>query len=290
MKPSQARRSLLTVAVLSAALTSGCGFVSNLRAKNQLNEGARLYKSRQYAEAQQHFERAIELNPDQKIARFFRARAIHSQYKPGVEQEQNVAKAREAIRAYQEYLQIEPNSDEAYNAIVYLLRAIKDEQQEREWLVQRANLETIPAEKRSQAYTVLASKQWQCSYNITEREGNARTAVSRGQPAVERVRPKDQIDYDKARRCAERGMEFVEQAVGLDPDSEQAWSYNANLLLELVKLAETEGDSERAAAYSERAAEAQRRTQQLNEQSRKKRVAEEEKRAKESRSQTDPPK
>lgn len=279
MKRAHARRSLLTLAVLSAALTSGCGFVNNLRAKNALNEGARAYKARQYAEAQQHFEHAIELNPDQKIAKFFRARAIHSQYKPGVEQEQNVAKAREAIKAYQDYLQIEPGSDEAYNAIVYLLRALKDEQQEREWLVQRANLETIPAGKRSQAYTVLASKQWQCSYNITEQKENMQTVMQGEKAIIQYKKPKEQKDYDEAVKCATEGLQLAERALSLDPNSEQAWSFKTNLLLEMVKLAKMDNNTERAAEYQKQADAAQQRTTQLNEENKRRREQEEKEKA-----------
>ncbi|HLL74608.1 MAG TPA: hypothetical protein VK421_05040 [Pyrinomonadaceae bacterium] len=279
MKLSQARRSLLTLAVVSAALTSGCGFVNNLRAKNALNEGARAYKARQYAEAQQHFEHAMELNPDQKIAKFFRARAIHSQYKPGVEQEQNVAKAREAIRAYQDYLQIEPGSDEAYNAIVYLLRAIKDEQQEREWLVQRANLETIPAEKRSQAYTVLASKQWQCSYNITEQKENMQTVMQGEKAIIQYKKPKEQKDYDEAVKCATEGLQLADRALSLDPNSEQAWSFKTNLLLEMIKLAKMNNDTAKAEEYQKQADAAQQRTTQLNEENKRRREQEDKEKA-----------
>ena len=277
MKLSQ--RSLLTLAVLSAALTSGCGFVNNLRAKNALNEGARAYKARQYAEAQQHFEHALDLNPDQRIAKFFRARAIHSQYKPGVEQEQNVAKAREAIKAYQEYLQIDPGSDEAYNAIVYLLRALKDEQQEREWLVQRANLESIPAEKRSQAYTVLASKQWQCSYNITEQKENMQTVMQGEKAIIQYKKPKEQKDYDEAVKCATEGMQLADRALSLDPNSEQAWSFKTNLLLEMVKLAKMDNNTQRADEFQKQADAAQQRTTQLNEENKRRREQEEKEKA-----------
>jgi hypothetical protein len=285
MKLSHARRSLLTLAVVSAALTSGCGFVNNLRAKNALNEGARAYKARQYVEAQQHFEHALSLNPDQKIARFFRARAIHSQYKPGVEQEQNVAKAREAIKAYQEYLQIDPNSDEAYNAIVYLLRALKDEQQEREWLVQRARLETIPPEKRSQAFTVLASKQWQCSYNITEQKENMETVMQGERAVIKYKKPKEQKDYDEAVKCATEGQQLAEQALALDANSEQAWSFKTNLLLEMIKLAKMNNDTAKAEEYQKQADAAQKRTTQLNEENKRRR--EEEEKAKAAKKEAD---
>jgi hypothetical protein len=280
MKLSYATRSLLTVALISAAaLTSGCGFVNNLRAKNALNEGARAYKARQYPEAQQHFEHALELNPEQKMARFFRARAIHSQYKPGVEQEQNVAKAREAIKAYQEYLQIEPGSDEAYNAIVYLLGQLKDEQQVREWLAQRANLESVPKEKRSQAYTVLASKQWQCSYNITEQKDNMQTVMQGERAVIQYKKPKEQKDYDEAVKCSTEGLQLAERALALDPNSEQAWSYKTNLLLEMVKLAKMDNNTQRAEEFQKQADAAQQRTTQLNEENKRRREQEEKEKA-----------
>jgi hypothetical protein len=277
MKLSHAKRSLHAVAIVAAAtLASGCGFVNNLRAKNQLNEGARAYKDRRYPEAQQHFQRALELSPDQKNARFFIARSIHAQYKPGVEQEQNVAKAREAIKAYQEVLQNDPENEEAYNAIVYLYRAIKDEQKEREWLVQRANNEanTRP-EKRSQAFTVLASKQWQCSYNITEQKENMQTVMKDNRAIIEYKKPKEQKDYDEAVKCATEGLQLAERAISLDANSEQAWSFKTNLLLEMVKLAKMDNNTEKAAEYQKQADAAQQRTTQLNEENKRKRQEEE---------------
>ena len=276
MKLSHAKRSLLVLAVLAAAaLASGCGFVNNLRAKNQLNEGARAYKDRRYTEAQEHFSRALELSPEQKNARFFIARAIHAQYKPGVEAEANVAKAREAIKAYQDVLAADPENEEAYNAVVYLYRAIKDEQKEREWLVQRANLETAKPEKRSQAFTVLASKQWQCSFNVTEQKENMVTEMKDNRAVIKYKKPSEQKDYDEAVKCATEGLQLAEKAISLDSNSEQAWSYKTNLLLEMVKLAKMDNNTDRAAEYQKQADAAQQRTTQLNEANKRKRQEEE---------------
>jgi tetratricopeptide (TPR) repeat protein len=276
MKLSQATRPLLLLGLIaSAALASGCGFVNNLRAKNQLNEGARAYKNRQYAEAQGHFQRALELNPTQKNARFFIARSIHAQYKPGVDQEQNVQRAREAIQAYQQVLAEDPGNEEAYNAIVYLYSAIKDEQKVRETLIQRATLDSTPADKRSQAYTVLASKQWQCSYNITEQKDNMVTVMQGEKAIIQYKKPKEQKDYDEAVKCSTEGLQLAERAISLDPNSEQAWSYKTNLLLEMVKLAKMDNNTDRAAEYQKQADAAQQRTTQLNEENKRKRDAEE---------------
>ena len=275
MRPSQLRVSAAAFALLAASLSTGCGFVNNLRAKSQLNDGAQAYRARNYGEAQEHFQKALELNPAQKNARLFIARSIHAQYKPGVEQEANVAKAREAIKAYQDVLANEPDNDDAYNAVVYLYRMIKDEQSERNWLMQRANLETAPGVKRSQALTVLASKNWQCSYNVTEQAEN-KAAVTKGdKTVVEYRKPKQQRDYDEAMKCVADGLQLADKAISLDANSEQAWSFKTNLLLERVKLAKMDGKDSEAAEYQKQADAAQQRTTQLNEENKRKREAEE---------------
>ncbi len=276
MKLSDAKRSLLVLAVLAfAALASGCGFVNNLRAKNALNEGARAYKDRRWTEAQEHFQRALELSPEQKNARFFIARSIHAQYKPGVEAPDNVAKARAAIVAYQDVLKYDSENEEAYNAVVYLYRATKDEQKEREWLVQRANLDSAPKEKRSQAFTVLASKQWQCSYNITEQKDNMVTVMKDDKATIQYKKPKEQKDFDEAVKCSTDGLQLAEKAISFDPNSEPAWSYKTNLLLEMVKLAKMNNDTDRATEYQKQADAAQQRTTKLNEENKRKRDEEE---------------
>jgi tetratricopeptide (TPR) repeat protein len=275
MRPSQLRLSAAAFALLAATLSTGCGFVNNLRAKSQLNDGAQAYRARNYGEAQAHFQKALELNPAQKNARLFIARSIHAQYKPGVEQEANVAKAREAIKAYQDVLAAEPDNDDAYNAVVYLFRMIKDEQSERNWLMQRANLESAPGVKRSQALTVLASKNWQCSYNTTEQTDNKVTVMKDGKALIQYRMPKERRDYDEAMKCVADGLQLAEKAISLDQNSEQAWSFKTNLLLERVKLAKMDGKDAEAAEFQKQADAAQQRTTQLNEENKRKREAEE---------------
>ncbi|MDT7543583.1 MAG: hypothetical protein QOE33_3487 [Acidobacteriota bacterium] len=270
MRLSQPKLSALAALVAAAALTSGCGFVNGLRAKSQLNDGAQAYHNHNYPEAQQHFEKALELNPDQNNARLFIARSIHAQYKPGVEQEQNVQKAHEAINAYQDVLAHDPNNDDAFNAVVYLYRMLKDEQSERNWLMQRANLESAPGDKRSQALTVLASKDWQCSYNITEQADNKVAVQKADKTIVQYKKPKEQKDFDEAMKCVADGQQLAEKAISLDANSEQAWSFKTNLLLERVKLAKMDGKDQDATDYQKQADAAQQRTTQLNQENKRK--------------------
>src|SRR4028119_127773 len=71
-----------------------------IEAKSEIDEGAREYKASKFYEAQKRFERALELDPSNKNAPFFIGRAIHAQFKPGVEAPENIAIARSAITAY----------------------------------------------------------------------------------------------------------------------------------------------------------------------------------------------
>jgi len=278
MKLSHAQKAIALLAFLVATTTmSGCGLVNSLRSKNALNEGARAYKSGDFQEAEQHFKRALELSPDTKNAQFFVARAIHAQYRPGVEAAPNVAKAREAIAAYQQVLDKDPTSDEAYNAMVYLYRQIKDEQKEREFLTARATGVSSPPDKRSQAMTVLASKEWNCSYQITEQK-EVKTNVKEGDKTfIKYKKPAKEEDFQQAKKCITDGLKLAEQAISLDANSEQAWSFKTNLLLEAVKLDEMENNNDAKAEHQKQVEAAQKRTMELNEINRKKRDAEEEK-------------
>ena len=118
---------VLLLAVL-VATSSGCGVVNRIRAKNELNEAARAYREGRFVEAEEHSRRAAELDPNNKTAPMFIARTIHAQYRPGVQSPENIAKAQEAIEAYQKLLERNPKDEEAYKAIAYLYGAIKEDE------------------------------------------------------------------------------------------------------------------------------------------------------------------
>ncbi len=278
MKLSQTRIAIV-LAVL-VVTSSGCGIINRIRAKNELNEAARTYREGQFDQAEQHSRRALELDPTSRSAPSFIARTIHAQYRPGVNSPENIAKANEAIQAYQQILQRDPKNEEAYKAIAYLYGATKDEDKLRSWIATRANDSSIEAEKRSEAYVVLASKDWDCSFKITELPTNKTTTLNEGNRAsVAYKKPSDQKEFDAAQTCVKRGLEEIENAIKLDPNSEAAWSYKTNLLLEAKKLAEMDGKTDQAAELDKQRDVAQKRTMTLSEANQKKKEAEEAKQA-----------
>lgn len=238
------------VALLAALVFSsgGCALVNRVRAKNALNEGARAYKDGRFKDAEDRFREAYELDPSQKNAPLFIARAVQQQYKPGVNTPENVAMGERAIQAYQDILNRDPQNEDAYKAIVFLYGQMKRDEKVNELLMQRASSGATP-EARSQALIILASKQWQCANDITERKENQTKEDKGDKILIHYKKPADQADFDKARQCADEGMRLAEQAISLNPNSASAWTYKANLLRERAKLAEMSGDANAKADF-----------------------------------------
>jgi tetratricopeptide (TPR) repeat protein len=260
MKLSNARIRTAMILGIVVASSAGCTLVNKIRAKNQLNEAARAYKENRRAEAEDHARRALELDPNNKVAPIFIARILHAQYATGVDTPENIAKAKEAIAAYQKILQNDPNgqnSEEAYKAVAALYGAIKEEQKLREWISQRANDPNMPSEKRSEAYAVLAGKDWYCSFEITERPESKQVQTG-GATKVVYKKPKDPKDFDAAQKCSTQGLEEANKAIQLDPNNEPAWSYMMSLYTEKAKLAEMDGKMDQKTQYEKKADDARK--------------------------------
>jgi len=274
MKLSQTRVAIgLAILVIS---TSGCSLVNRIRAKNQLNEAALAYHEGHFEEAEQRSRAALDLDPNSKTAPLYIARSVHAQYRPGVQAPENLAKANQAIEAYQLILARDPKSDEAYKAIAYLYGAIKEDEKLRAWISSRATDAGAPAEKRAEAYIVLASKDWDCSFKITELPTNKTTTLSAGNKAtITYKKPQNQKDFDQAQACVKRGLEEVENAIQFDPNNESAWSYKTNLLIEASRLAEMDGKADQKAQFDKQREVAQKRTTELSQANQKKKEEEE---------------
>src|SRR5262245_37079037 len=225
MKPSQTR--IAIVLAILVATSSGCGVINRIRAKNQLNEAARAYREGHFDEAEQHSRRAADLDPDNRTAPMFIARTIHAQYRPGVQSPENIKKAQEAIDAYQSILAKNQQDEEAYKAIAYLYEAIHEDAKLRKWITDRAASDAAAPEKRAEAYVVLASKDWDCSFKITELPTNKTTTLDpdTNKATVSYKKPKDQKDFDQAQMCVKQGLTEAENAIKFDSNNESAWSY-----------------------------------------------------------------
>ena len=133
---------------------------------------------------------------------------------------------------------------------------------------------------------MLASKDWDCSFKITELPTNKVTTVdpSNNKATVSYKKPKDQKEFDQAQMCVKQGLGEAENAIKFDPTNESAWSYKTNLLLEASKLAEMDGKADQKAEYQKEYEVALKRTTELSA------AAEKRKEEEAARQQASPPK
>ena len=274
MRFSWSRIGATAILGLFVAAFAGCTLVNKVRAKSELIETSKSYKEGHFDVAEQHAKRALALDPNNPTAPIFIARVIHQQYKPGVDTPDNIQRAKDAIEAYQRVLQKDPNHEEAYKAISVLYAAIKDDTNLRAWIMKRAGDANQPPEKRAEAYAILAGKDWDCSYKVTELPDikTTSTDAAAGKATVTYKKP-EQKEFDNIQKCVVRGLEEAETAIKFDPNSESGWSYKANLLLEAAKQAEMDGKADQKRTYETQAKTAQERAGQLLEERRKREEA-----------------
>ena len=270
MRLSRSRICAIAILAFFVGAGAGCSLIGKVRAKNELNEAAKAYKDGHFEDAEQHARKALAFDPTNKTATIFIARIVHQQYKPGVDAPDNIQKARDAIEAYKRVLQIDPKSEEAFQAISYLFAAIKDDDNLRQWISARANDSNESNEKRADAYAILSGKDWDCSYKITELP-EVKVVATEGK--VNYQKPKDPKDFDKIQKCVTRGLEEAETAIKYDPNNEKAWSYKTNLLVEAAKIATMNGDTAKSGEYEKQAEVARKRDAELVEAERKRQEA-----------------
>jgi tetratricopeptide (TPR) repeat protein len=103
---------LLAVALATVAFLS-LDLHAQSTAATEFNLGVDAFKQSAYAEAIQHLERAVSLDPENQDARMYLAKVYAKQYKPRVDTPENVHLAELAIEQYQDVLDSNLNRTES---------------------------------------------------------------------------------------------------------------------------------------------------------------------------------
>ena len=215
---------LATVLSVAAALltTAGC---NKLRARDQLNKGVQAYKSGHYEQSIDHFQEAVRLDGDFKVAKLYLAMAYTSQYVPGVETPDNVHMAQQAIDQYHQVLAQDPNSVTSLKGIAFLNREMKNFDQARQSYKRALTIDPNDPE----LYYSLGVIDWTQSYkDAKEMKGKAGLEVE-----AELKSGKDQKLCDEFRAkdgpVIDEGMKMLETAISKREDYDEAMAY-LNLL------------------------------------------------------------
>jgi archaellum component FlaD/FlaE len=208
-----------------------------------------------YAAAQQKIEKTLQTDPKNIYALRIYPSVLAGQIKRSDKSPANIALVRKTIEVYRRAMDnplvsaAEKKSIDAYLPSLY--GSIGEDELINE-LVRRAGDPKRPSEQRSELYIALASRSWNCSYQITYQ----RTQL-------------EASEIDKAKACTTQGLDYVKEALALNANSEAAWSYKGNLLKEAARIAGMENNPAQQTKYGTEAKEALRRAEELSQEARK---------------------
>ena len=220
--------------VALAILSSGCNFVSKLKARDRLNKGVNSFRTAQYTAAADDFKEAIALDPDLPSARLYLATAYMTQWVPGSDAPENKRNADSALKEFQTALDSNldaKNKMVAMQSLASLHYQMKDFPGAQEW-----NKKIIAADAANkEAYYTLGVIAW-TQFVAPWREAIAAQNLKPDDPGPLHP-PAKKRDADlkadlKAKywQVLGDGIEDEQKALQIDPDYENAMAY-MNLLL-----------------------------------------------------------
>lgn len=219
----------LSSLVVVGILTSGCAYIGQLKARDQLNKGVNSYASQKYEESVEYFQEAIRLDPELSIAYLYLATAYRAEFQPGSQSIANLQQAQKAISAFQRVLDMDPDVEDpelvtnAIANIASLYKGLSDYENAKDWQRKRVSIEPDNPEPLYSIGTI----DWQLSYEKTGMTG-------------ENVEYLSEEEAAEVRSIVEEGITVLQQALDIRPDYTDAMQYLNLLYREKGKLANDE--------------------------------------------------
>jgi tetratricopeptide (TPR) repeat protein len=114
---------------------------SKAAARAELDSGVQAYKQANYQDAIDHFNRAVNLDPEFMVARQYLANSYAAQFTPGLDTPENVLWATNALEQYSEILRRNASDIHSIKGVAFLKSQLKDFDQAKENYKKAAALE-----------------------------------------------------------------------------------------------------------------------------------------------------
>jgi tetratricopeptide (TPR) repeat protein len=218
----------LNIRVVAAVLVLFISFPAVLLAQTtaaeEMNLGVQAYKQSKFEKAIQHFEKCVALAPENDVAHLYLATAYAQQYIPGVETEDNIRIAEQAIDQYQRVLDGSPALPSARTnsakGIAYLYLQMKKFDDSRKYYRMAADFDPDDPEN----YYSMGVIDWTQTY-VPRQEERARLGL----------KPEDSLPVKDKKVCAQmrekntanvqEGIDNLKKALKLRPDYDDAMAY-----------------------------------------------------------------
>ncbi|MDE3166892.1 MAG: hypothetical protein KGN36_13890 [Acidobacteriota bacterium] len=228
---------LVLAATALAALNIGC---SQLRARDQLNQGVRAFTAAQYPEAVEHFKTACDLDPSFTAARLYLATAYMQQYIPGADSPENNKMAQAAFDNFKKVLDMEPKNTIAIASVASLNLNQKKWDEAQQWYDKLVAVDP----NNKDAYYSMGFIAWSKWYPVY---GTARVNAGMKPEDPGPLKDKKAKEELKAKwvPVIDAGLAALDKALQIDPDYDDAMAYENLLVREKADLADSKDEYEK---------------------------------------------
>jgi tetratricopeptide (TPR) repeat protein len=211
---------VLAVCAVAAVLFSAAG-CNKLKARDSLNKGVQAYKNAKYEDAIEKFKNAVSLDPGLLNARLYLATAYAQQFIPGVESEENMRMAEQAIEEYKKVLEMNPGKDQqvaSLKGIASLYFNMKKLEEAKEYHRKVAEIDPNDPE----TYYSIGVIDWTQTYQ-PRMEKRAGIGLKPDEPLRDKKLCEElkSTNEEKVRE----GIEMLDKALQLRPDYDDAMAY-----------------------------------------------------------------
>lgn len=213
-------RITVTAALLALLLGTATG-CNRLKARDQLNKGVQAFKNARYEEAVNHFQTAIELDPQYEAAKLYLATAYSYQVVPNLDSPENLKIAQKALDGFHAVLAKDPNDLTALKQVASIDRNIKKLDEAKEY--EKKVIAIAPDD--AEAHYTIGVVDWMQSYKnaIAILAADGLTDDGNGNP--KKTKAACQKLQAANTDVVNEGLQFLNKAVEINKTYDDAMTY-----------------------------------------------------------------
>lgn len=236
--------------------TSSCGYIYQVVGKDKLNQGILKYNQGNTDEAMTFFESAATFMPEKPDVWLCQGAVWYKRSKSGEASEDNRKKfSQSALESYTKALELAGSNCKIRDNAIGYIATIHDElrhvEENRNWLLKRAEGECATEEIKAGTYYAIGVKYWQCAYDESTRYADKARLTTDPFHARNFYHQPDKVKFDD---CLSKAFEYVEKALAVNSDYAEAHSYKSLLYREKQKSTSAEADRKKFSGEAEKEA------------------------------------
>jgi tetratricopeptide (TPR) repeat protein len=245
--------------ILGAALILALSSVAcnKLKSRDQMNQGVQAYKNTHYQDAINHFKQSVELDPTNQNAQLYLATSYFTQWIPGADTPENNRMLSAARAEFQKVLDKDPKNETALASMASMAYSQaasgtpeekeKDLDEARKWNIRRIEMDP----KNAEAYYSLGVIAWAEAFPAIGTV-RAKLGIKADDDSPIKNEKEREALKEKYGKIVDDGMNYLQKAIDLNPQYDDAMTYLNLLLRKRADLADTPEDAKADLAQAEK--------------------------------------